>query len=86
MWITTYDDLNWNILEFFIESEVNTVKNRMTGKKQQDEWEINGHINPDFKGFQYIDILSLLLQYFTVNKLKLPETGLRKLKLFILMS
>lgn len=74
-------DLNWNILEFSIESEINTVKNRLTGKKQQDEWEINGHINPDFKGFQYIDIsLTPFTNTLPVNKLKLPENGAQEIE------
>lgn len=74
-------DINWNILEFSIESEVNTVKNRLTGKKQQDNWEINGNINPDFKGFQYIDIsLTPFTNTLPVNKLKLPENRAQEIE------
>lgn len=67
-------DSDWTMLEFSIESEINTVKKTLTGKKQNDEWEINTIIQPDFKGFKYIDIsLTPFTNTLPINHLKLPE-------------
>ncbi|MEJ5105718.1 putative glycolipid-binding domain-containing protein [Chryseobacterium sp. MYb328] len=74
-------DLNWNILEFIIESEVNTVKNKLTGRKLQDEWEINNVINPDFKGFPFIDIsLTPFTNTLPINNLQWAENDSQEIK------
>lgn len=74
-------DSEWNIQEFMIESEINTVKNRLTGKKDQDEWEINNAINPDFKGFNFIDIsLTPFTNTLPINNLKLAENDTQEIK------
>lgn len=74
-------DPEWNIQEFTIESEINTVKNRLTGKKYQDEWEINNVINLDFKGFNFIDIsLTPFTNTLPINNLKLSENDAQEVK------
>lgn len=74
-------DLHWNIQEFVIESEVNTGKNKLTGKKLQNEWEINNVINPDFKGFPFIDIsLTPFTNTLPINNLKLAENDSQEIK------
>ncbi|MGE8554254.1 MAG: putative glycolipid-binding domain-containing protein [Chryseobacterium jejuense] len=74
-------DPDWNIQEFTIESEINTVKNTLTGKKHQDEWEIDNVINPDFKGFNFIDIsLTPFTNTLPINNLKLIENKSQEIK------
>ncbi|BAP32927.1 uncharacterized protein CHSO_3890 [Chryseobacterium sp. StRB126] len=74
-------DPDWNIQEFTIESEINTVKNILTGKKYQDEWKINNIINPDFKDFSFIDIsLTPFTNTLPINNLKLAENDTQKIK------
>lgn len=74
-------DLNWNILEFIIESEVNTVQNKLTGRKLQNEWQINDVINPDFKGFPFIDIsLTPFTNTLPINNLQLAENDSQEIK------
>lgn len=74
-------DPKWNIQEFMIESEINTVKNRLTGKKYQNEWEINNVINPDFEGFNFIDIsLTPFTNTLPINNLKLAENDTQEIK------
>ncbi|MCJ7932899.1 MAG: putative glycolipid-binding domain-containing protein [Chryseobacterium sp.] len=71
---------DWTVLEFVIESEINTIKNILTGKKRQDEWVINNVIHPDFKGFEYIDIsLTPFTNTLPINNLKLAENSSRKI-------
>ncbi|AZA77563.1 hypothetical protein EG347_08575 [Chryseobacterium sp. G0186] len=74
-------DLNWNIQEFIIESEINTVKSKLTGRKLQDEWEINNAVNPDFKAFPFIDIsLTPFTNTLPINNLKLAENESQEIK------
>ncbi|WP_160136523.1 putative glycolipid-binding domain-containing protein [Chryseobacterium sp. c4a] len=74
-------DSEWNIQEFMIESEINTVKNRLTGKKYQHEWKINNMINADFDGFNFIDIsLTPFTNTLPINNLKLAENDTQEIK------
>ncbi|MDN3691811.1 putative glycolipid-binding domain-containing protein [Chryseobacterium tructae] len=74
-------DHNWNIQEFIIDSEVNTVKNKLKGKKIQDEWVINNKINSDFKAFPFIDIsLTPFTNTLPINSLKLNENDTQEIK------
>ncbi len=67
-------DTNWVVQSFSIESEINTVKRIFTGKRNQDQWEINGTINPDFNNFKFIDIsLTPFTNTLPINNLKLSE-------------
>jgi len=62
----------WEINEFFIDSEVNAVKNTLTGRKTDTNWEINHSVDPNFKGFQYIDIsLTPFTNTLPINNLQL---------------
>ncbi|ASE62348.1 hypothetical protein EGY07_03685 [Chryseobacterium indologenes] len=71
-------DKDWKILEFMIESEINTIKNKITGRKLHDEWEINTVIDPDFKDFTFIDIsLTPFTNTLPVNNLQLQENTSR---------
>lgn len=74
-------DINWNIQEFIIKSEVNTVKNELTGRKLQDGWEINNVINPDFKEIPFIDIsLTPFTNTLPINNLTLAENDAQKIQ------
>lgn len=74
-------DPDWNIQEFTIDSEINTIKNTLKGKKYQDEWKINNVINPDFKGFNFIDIsLTPFTNTLPINNLKLAENDAQEIK------
>lgn len=74
-------DPDWNIQEFTIESEINTVKNTLTGKKYLGEWKINNVINPDFSGFSFIDIsLTPFTNTLPINNLKLIENESQEIK------
>lgn len=74
-------DSDWNIQEFMIESEINTIKNTLTGKKYQEEWEINNVVNLDFKGFNFIDIsLTPFTNTLPINNLKLAENDTQQIK------
>ncbi|PKF74161.1 putative glycolipid-binding domain-containing protein [Chryseobacterium sp. PMSZPI] len=74
-------DQDWNILSFLIESEVNTIKHTLTGKKIQDDWEINNVINPDFKDFPFIDIsLTPFTNTLPINNLRLAENSSQEIK------
>jgi hypothetical protein len=62
----------WEIEEFFIDSEVDMIKNTLTGKKTGINWEINHFDNPSFKGFLYIDIsLTPFTNTLPINNLQL---------------
>ncbi|RKE57396.1 putative glycolipid-binding domain-containing protein [Sphingobacterium detergens] len=62
----------WEVEEFLIDSEVNMTKNTLTGKKTTTNWEINHFDNPDFMGFQYIDIsLTPFTNTLPINNLQL---------------
>lgn len=72
---------DWTMLDFLIESEVNTIKTKITGKKQQDHWEINDLIHPDLKGFKYIDIsLTPFTNTLPINNLTLTENHPQKIE------
>lgn len=67
-------DKDWTIKEFLIESEINTIKNKMTGKRLQNNWEINDAIRPDCKDFTFIDIsLTPFTNTLPINNLSLTE-------------
>ncbi len=73
-------DQNWTVLEFSIESEINAVRKQLRGRKQQDKWEINGVIHPDFNDFKYIDIsLTPFTNTLPINHLKLPENSSKEI-------
>ncbi|MBV8328735.1 putative glycolipid-binding domain-containing protein [Chryseobacterium sp.] len=74
-------DKSWNILEFTIESEINTKKNLIRGRKIQNEWKINDTINTHLKGFTFIDIsLTPFTNTLPVNHLQLPENGSQEIE------
>jgi hypothetical protein len=74
-------DPDWNIQEFTIESEINTVTNTLAGKKYQNQWEINNTVNPDFEGFNFIDIsLTPFTNTLPINSLKLTENEAHEIK------
>ncbi len=74
-------DLSWKIQEFIINSEINTVINKLTGRKIQHEWEINDTIHSDFKGFSFIDIsLTPFTNTLPINNLKLNEGDSQEIK------
>lgn len=74
-------DKNWTIQEFNIESEVNTVKNRLIGKKLQNNWEINNAIDPGFKDFIFIDIsLTPFTNTLPINHSHIPKGGSQEIK------
>ena len=74
-------DLSWSIQEFIINSEVNTVKNKLKGKKLNDEWQINNVLNSDFKTFPFIDIsLTPFTNTLPINNLKLNEGDSQEIK------
>jgi len=78
-------DKDWTMLEFLIESEINTIKTKITGKKQQDHWEINNMIHPELKGFKYIDIsLTPFTNTLPINNLILTENHSQKIKVIYL--
>lgn len=71
---TINTDRNWNVLEFLIQSEVNSAKNTLSGKKRGNKWEINQTERPEFEGIQYIDIsLTPFTNTLPINTLKLQE-------------
>ncbi|MDR2236428.1 MAG: putative glycolipid-binding domain-containing protein [Chryseobacterium sp.] len=71
-------DKNWNIQEFAIQSEVNSVKNTLSGKKLGNQWEINQIIRPELEGIPYIDIsLTPFTNSLPINTLKLQENDSR---------
>ncbi|WP_104383055.1 putative glycolipid-binding domain-containing protein [Sphingobacterium sp. HMA12] len=62
----------WEINEFLIDSEVNAVKNTLSGRKTDTNWEINHSDAPRFKSFQYIDIsLTPFTNTLPINNLQL---------------
>ncbi|MET3036329.1 putative glycolipid-binding domain-containing protein [Chryseobacterium sp. NRRL B-14859] len=74
-------DKDWMILQFFIESEINGVKNVLKGEKIQDEWKINDFINPDFKNFKFIDIsLTPFTNTLPINHLTMSENDSQEIK------
>ena len=74
-------DKDWNTLDFLIESEINTVKHTLKGKKVQNEWEINNSTDPDFKDFTFIDIsLTPFTNTLPINNLKLHKGGSQEIK------
>lgn len=78
---TINTDRNWNILEFFIQSEVNSTKNTLSGKKLGNKWEINQIERPEFEGIQYIDIsLTPFTNALPINTLKLQENNSQEIQ------
>ncbi|WP_330747361.1 putative glycolipid-binding domain-containing protein [Chryseobacterium sp. CP-77] len=73
-------DKDWLVQDFLIESEINKVKRTLTGKKIQDQWEINGVVNPEFDHFDFIDIsLTPFTNTLPINNLKLSERDSQKI-------
>ncbi|REC49518.1 putative glycolipid-binding domain-containing protein [Chryseobacterium pennipullorum] len=73
-------DENWTVAEFSIESEINGVKEQLAGKKQDEEWIINGTLHQEFNGFQYIDIsVTPFTNTLPINHLKLTENRPQKI-------
>jgi uncharacterized protein len=73
-------DKDWKISEFIIESEINTVKNKMTGILRNGHWEINNAIHEEFKNFKFIDIsLTPFTNTLPVKQLQLPEKGAERI-------
>lgn len=73
-------DKDWLVQDFLIESEINKVKRTLAGKKIQDQWEINGVVNPEFDHFNFIDIsLTPFTNTLPINNLKLSERDSQKI-------
>lgn len=73
-------DKDWIVQDFLIESEVNTIKRIFTGKRIQDQWEINNVINPEFHNLKFIDIsLTPFTNTLPINNLKLSENNSQKI-------
>ncbi|WP_114818975.1 putative glycolipid-binding domain-containing protein [Chryseobacterium sp. KLBC 52] len=73
-------DKDWLVQDFLIESEINKVKRILTGKKIQDQWEINNVINPEINDFKFIDIsLTPFTNTLPINNLKLSENSSQKI-------
>lgn len=49
-------DKEWKIFNFDISLEVNNNKKKITGFKNNNEWEINGKTKTQFTNFDFIDI------------------------------
>ncbi|MGX5683908.1 putative glycolipid-binding domain-containing protein [Chryseobacterium cucumeris] len=75
-----HTDKNWLVQDFLIESEINKVKRTLAGKKIQDQWEINGVVNPEFDHSDFIDIsLTPFTNTLPINNLKLSERDSQKI-------
>jgi len=46
----------WQVERFTVNHEVNGLPTTVTGERQNDKWNINGYIDPDYDGFDFIDI------------------------------
>ncbi|EFK33282.1 Uncharacterized protein conserved in bacteria [Chryseobacterium gleum] len=69
-------DKDWNVQDFLIESEINTVKRTFSGKRNQNHWKINGVVHSEFNNFKFIDIsLTPFTNTLPINNLKLSENG-----------
>ncbi|CAD0220789.1 putative glycolipid-binding domain-containing protein [Chryseobacterium sp. D764] len=73
-------DKNWIVQDFLIESEINTIKSKLAGKRIQDQWEINNTISPELNGCEFIDIsLTPFTNTLPINNLKLQESISQKI-------
>ena len=67
-------DKEWNVLSFEIEFEVNNKKKKFSGVKMNNEWVINGKIDPLYSGFEFIDIsLTPFTNTLPIRKLRLSH-------------
>ncbi|WP_079242835.1 putative glycolipid-binding domain-containing protein [Chryseobacterium indologenes] len=75
-----HTDKDWIVQSFLIESEINNNKRTLTGKRIQDQWEINNAVHPEFNNFTFIDIsLTPFTNTLPVNNLKLSENSSKKI-------
>jgi hypothetical protein len=73
-------DKDWIVKDFLIESEINRVKRTFSGKRNQNQWEINGVVNSEFNNFKFIDIsLTPFTNTLPINNLKLSESDSQKI-------
>ncbi|WP_126651880.1 putative glycolipid-binding domain-containing protein [Chryseobacterium aureum] len=73
-------DKDWIVQDFLIESEINTIKRTISGKRNQNQWEINGVVNSKFNNFKFIDIsLTPFTNTLPINHLKIPENNSQKI-------
>ena len=73
-------DKDWIVQDFLIESEINKVKRTLTGKRIQNQWEINNLVNPEFNDCKFIDIsLTPFTNTLPINNLKLSENDSQKI-------
>ncbi|WP_426479615.1 putative glycolipid-binding domain-containing protein [Chryseobacterium sp. CBSDS_008] len=73
-------DKNWVVQNFLIESEINKIKRTFSGKRDQDQWEINNDLHPEFNSFKFIDIsLTPFTNTLPINNLKLSEKSSQKI-------
>jgi len=67
-------DKEWNVLSFEIEFEVNNKKKKFSGVQMNNEWVINGKIDPLYSGFEFIDIsLTPFTNTLPIRKLRLSH-------------
>ncbi|MCW1961006.1 putative glycolipid-binding domain-containing protein [Chryseobacterium viscerum] len=73
-------DKNWIVQNFLIKSEINKVKTTLEGKRNQNQWEINNVINPEFNDIKFIDIsLTPFTNTLPINNLQLKENNPKKI-------
>lgn len=73
-------DKDWTVQDFLIESEINAVKRTFSGKRNQNQWKINGVVHSEFNNFKFIDIsLTPFTNTLPINNLKLPENSSHKI-------
>lgn len=73
-------DENWIVQDFLIESEINRVKRTFSGKRNHNQWEINGVVHSEYNNFKFIDIsLTPFTNTLPVNNLKLSESSSQKI-------
>lgn len=73
-------DKDWTVQDFLIESEINTVKRTFSGKRNQNQWKINGVVHSEFNNFKFIDIsLTPFTNTLPISNLKLSENGSQKI-------
>ncbi|MEF9476603.1 putative glycolipid-binding domain-containing protein [Chryseobacterium sp. 1B4] len=73
-------DKDWTVQDFIIESEINTAKRIFSGKRNQNQWDINNVQHPEFNHFKFIDIsLTPFTNTLPINNLRLPENSSLKI-------
>lgn len=73
-------DKDWIVKNFLIESEINRVKRTFSGKRNQNQWEINSVLNSEFNNFKFIDIsLTPFTNTLPINNLKFSESDSQKI-------